>query len=130
MNNSSLNSVASLSGTVIHGLKNGRKFGFPTINIQLDDSCQFDDTGVFAVTILLRDKTYRGMLYVGTRPSLNLQKKTIEINIFDYNEDCYDEKVQFQVLKKIRPEIHFESIHLLLNQIRKDKDEIQQLFDN
>lgn len=120
----------TLTGTVIHGLKNGRKFGFPTINIQLDDTCQFDDTGVFAVTILLRNKKYQGMLYVGTRPTLRLQNKSLEINIFDFDEDCYDEKVRFNILKKIRPEINFESIDLLLNQIRKDKDEILQLFNN
>lgn len=119
-----------LSGTVVRGLQNGRRFGFPTINIALDADCHWDETGVFAVELQLKNRHLYGMLYVGTRPTLNLMEKTLEINIFDFNEDCYGEKVRFGVGKKIRGEQKFSSVDELISQLKKDKDEILQLVHN
>lgn len=119
-----------LSGRVVRGLQNGRRFGFPTINIALDESCSVEDTGVFAVELILRGKSYKGMLYIGTRPTLSLQDKTLEINIFDFDEDCYDAEVKFKIGWKIRSEQKFLSVDDLITQLKKDKDEIIQIFDN
>ncbi len=119
-----------LSGRVVRGLQNGRRFGFPTINIVLDDHCSVEDSGVFAVELILLGKSYKGMLYIGTRPTLLLQDKTLEINIFDFNEDCYDAKVKFKIGRKIRSEEKFASVNDLINQLKKDKDEILQIFGN
>ena len=119
-----------LSGRVVRGLQNGRRFGFPTINIALDESCSVEDSGVFAVELILRGKSYRGMLYIGTRPTLLLQDETLEINIFDFDEDCYDAKVKFKIGRKIRAEQKFSSVEDLINQLKRDKDEILQIFDN
>ena len=65
------------TGKIIHGKKNGRKFGFPTVNILLDKNQQIADTGVFATQIKVLDKFYNGMLYVGYRKTLNLSHLTI-----------------------------------------------------
>lgn len=119
-----------LSGRVVRGLQNGRTFGFPTINIALDEHCSVEDTGVFAVELLLEGKRYKGMLYIGTRPTLSLQEKTLEINIFDFNQDCYDTEVKFKIGQKIRSEQKFASVEELVYQLKKDKDEILQIFDN
>lgn len=119
-----------LSGRVVRGLQNGRRFGFPTINIVLDDHCSVEDSGVFAVELILLGKSYKGMLYIGTRPTLLLQDKTLEINIFDFNEDCYDAEVKFKIGRKIRSEEKFASVNDLINQLKKDKDEILQIFGN
>lgn len=119
-----------LSGRVVRGLQNGRSFGFPTINIALDEHCQVEDTGVFAVELILLGKSYKGMLYIGTRPTLALQDKTLEINIFDFDEDCYDVEVKFKIGQKIRAEKKFASVDALINQLKKDKDDILQIFDN
>lgn len=118
-----------LSGRVVRGLQNGRTFGFPTINIDLDEPERLTDTGVFATEVLLDDAHYYGMLYVGTRPTLDLQTKTVEINIFDFNADCYGKKVCFKLGKKIRAERRFASLDDLVSQLKKDKDEIQKLLD-
>ena len=117
-----------LSGRVVRGLQNGRKFGFPTINIALDEHCSIEDTGVFAVELLLQGNNYKGMLYIGTRPTLSLQEKTLEINIFDFDQDCYDAEVKFKIGKKIRSEQKFASVEELISQLKKDKDEISKLF--
>ena len=119
-----------LSGRVARGLQNGRRFGFPTINIVLDDHCSVEDSGVFAVELILLGKSYKGMLYIGTRPTLSLQDKTLEINIFDFDEDCYDAEVKFKIGRKIRSEEKFASVNDLINQLKKDKDEILQIFGN
>lgn len=119
-----------MSGEVVRGLQNGRLWGFPTINIALDNPDLLKDTGVFSTKILLRNKRYKGMLYVGTRPTLDLLTKTVEINIFDFHEDCYGERVQFTVGKKIRSEKKFASLEELINQLKRDKNEISKLFGN
>ena len=119
-----------LSGKVVKGLQNGRSFGFPTINIELDEPDLLNDTGVFATELILNEARYQGMLYVGTRPTLDLQDKTVEINIFDFQEDCYGAEVKFKIGQKIRPEKKFSCLEDLICQMKKDKDEILQIFEN
>lgn len=119
-----------LSGKVVEGLKNGRKFGFPTINISLDTSSLIEDTGVFATQVRIGDEQYNGMLYIGTRPTLDLMDKTVEINLFDFDRECYGEEVRFMIGKKIRPEMKFSTVEELINQLKKDKNEILQLYNN
>lgn len=117
-----------LSGMVVRGLQNGRQFGFPTINVRLNADCHWDEVGVFAAKVTLRGQSYNGMMYVGTRPTLNLTEKTIEINLFNFEGDCYDEPVDVCVGQKIRGEQNFASIDDLIFQLKKDKNEILQLL--
>lgn len=119
-----------IKGKVVRGLQNGRNFGFPTANVALDNPDLSLETGVFATEIIVNDKKYQGMLYVGTRPTLNLQEKSIEINIFGFNEDCYDAAISFEVLKKIRPDHKFDSKEDLIAQIQQDKQDIQAYFNS
>ena len=118
-----------LSGKVVRGLQNGRSFGFPTLNIALDSPELMVEGGVFVTEVLLGDRRYKGMLYVGTRPTLDLTEKTVEINLFDFSEDCYGEEVRFWVGRKIRSEKKFSSVDELINQLKKDKNEILQIFN-
>lgn len=113
---------------VVRGLQNGRQFGFPTINVRLNADCHWNEVGVFAAKVTLRGQSYNGMMYVGTRPTLNLTEKTIEINLFDFDGDCYDEQVDVCVGQKIRDEQKFASIDDLIFQLKKDKNEILQLL--
>jgi len=120
--------AAIYTGKIIHGKKNGRKFGFPTVNILLDSDQQISDTGVFATQINVLNNSYQGMLYVGYRKTLDLSHLSIEINIFDFNEDIYDQYIQFKILKKIRPDQTFNTIDQLINQIQLDEIEIKNYF--
>lgn len=117
-------------GKVIHGNKKGKGFGFPTVNILLDDYSQLTDSGVFATEITVDKVVYKGMLYIGNRPTLALQHLSVEINIFDFNTEIYGERVCFKKLQKIRPDIAFESIDLLIKQIHADKLEIENFFSH
>ncbi len=120
--------ASHLSGMVVRGLQNGRRFGFPTINVRLNADCCWDEVGVFAAKVVLQGQSYNGMMYVGTRPTLNLTEKTIEINLFDYDGDCYDEQVDVCVGQKIRGEQKFASIDELILQLKQDQNEILQLL--
>ncbi len=115
-------------GKVINGNKKGREFGFPTVNILLDDYSQLTDNGVFASEIVINEHIYKGMLYIGKRPTLALHELSVEINIFDFDHEIYGSNICFKILKKIRPDIAFESIDLLIKQIHADKLEIENFF--
>jgi len=122
-------------GTVIHGLGRGKEFGFPTINIKLNDNNLYIENGVYVVVVdICRDvachvsTTYNGMLYVGTRPTLNLQETTIEIHIFDFTEEIYNQQIFFQILHKIRDEIQFENVEKLIEQLHQDKKMVYSFF--
>ena len=110
------------SGTVVKGLGKGKEFGFPTVNIRMNDNKLHIDTGVYAVKIIVDNQSYRGMLYVGTRPTLNLHEKTIEIHILEFDKNIYNEQILFEILHKIRDEIHFETVDKLIEQLHQDRE--------
>jgi riboflavin kinase/FMN adenylyltransferase len=116
------------TGIVIHGEKRGKEFGFPTANIQLDQSDTTIEPGVYATELILDNEKHQGMLYVGTRPTLNLSQKSIEIHIFNFNRNIYGIQIQFFVFKKIRGDQRFNSIEELIAQIEKDQAAIKAFF--
>ena len=121
------NAKQILTGTVIHGMHNGSKFGFPTANIHLQDG-QMPETGVYAVRLQIDGQSYKGMLYAGTRPTLKMIEHTIEIHIFNFNQDIYGKNIRFEIVKKIRDEQTFPTINALIEQLHHDKQEILNLL--
>ena len=114
----------TLHGTVINGKKLGRKLGFPTANIQASVKHKIiPGYGVYAVKVILNKLEYSGMLNIGTRPTFNnnADNRSIEVNIFDFNEDIYSKEITLQFIEKIRDEQKFEGIEALINQLEKDK---------
>jgi len=114
-------------GVVVQGLQNGRKFGFPTANVKLDDENDIEN-GVFAVEVFVKGEKYQGMMYSGTRPTLGLSEKSIEIHIFDFSNDIYGEKISFTVEKKISKEQKFEDTEELKKNIKHYKEEVLKYF--
>lgn len=117
------------SGFIVKGLQNGRKFGFPTANITLADGLLPPDTGIYAVKVWLEQQQLYGMLYVGTRPTLQLSELSLEIHLFDFQEDIYGKQLQFEILKKIREEKKFDTPQQLIEQLRLDKEKIISLLN-
>ncbi len=122
----------SLTGKVIKGAGRGRGLGFPTANISPDHAEKIvPGNGIYAASISFKDKTvFHGMLNIGYNPTFNGKEKTIEINIFDFNKDIYDEIVTIEFYKKIRDEIKFDSADSLIKQIAADEENIRGIFDN
>lgn len=115
-------------GTIIQGLQLGRTFGYPTANVALDTQKNIPANGVYAVKVGLNKQIYNGMLYVGTRPTLKMSETTIEIHLFDFNEQVYNAHITFEIVEKIREEIAFQSTEQLVNQIHQDYENIKKIL--
>ncbi|HEY3405435.1 MAG TPA: bifunctional riboflavin kinase/FAD synthetase [Ohtaekwangia sp.] len=111
-----------LTGRVVVGDKIGRTLGYPTANIEVDTKYKLIPAdGIYAVTIGHEHHTYKGMLYIGNRPTINGTKQNIEVNIFDFNKDIYGETLTINFHQFIRGDIHFNSLEELKHQLHSDK---------
>ena len=97
-----------VTGTVIRGLGNGHKLGFPTANVQLDMPVALEK-GAYAAWVKYNGKRHKGMLYVGTRPTLGLQEVTYEIHVIDAKPKLYGKQIAFKPVCKIAEEKKFRS---------------------
>lgn len=113
-----------ISGTVIEGNRIGRTIGFPTANISIEDSCKLvPSSGVYAVDVLLGTAIYKGMMSIGTNPTVSPlnNKRSIEVHIIDFNDDIYGESIRVRFRKKLRNERKFADIEELSRQMQLDK---------
>ena len=121
------------SGEVVGGSKLGTSIGFPTANITLDEEINLVPAdGVYAVLARLKDKRYRGMLNIGSRPTVNNdpERKTIEVHLLDFEENIYNEHIQIQFVSRLREERKFRDIDTLKKQLNIDRDNTRGLFLN
>ncbi len=119
----------SLSGRVIKGDKLGRVLGFPTANIDLDSHDKLIPAeGIYVVKVMHETKTYGGMLYIGTRPTVNGTRRSIEVNIFEFDKDIYGETLQISFLKLLRTDSKFNDLESLKHQLQKDKESSLQVL--
>lgn len=123
----------SVNGTVAHGDKRGRKIGFPTANVQLNDEFLLPKTGVYAVELSFSGKTYKGVCNVGYKPTFYEDKDSIpsvEVHLFDFNQEIYGEEVTVAFFERIRSEKKFNSIDELVSQIQRDKESAIHYFSS
>lgn len=111
-----------INGTVVSGYRVGRKIGFPTANIRVDDADKLvPPDGVYAVRVVVDGIEYGGMLGIGYRPTLsNGENRSIEVNIFHFHSDIYDQHIQLSFVKYLRPDIKFHSVDQLVDQLHRD----------
>ncbi len=123
----------TLHGTVVEGQKLGRKIQFPTANIQASDPDKIiPGFGVYAVKITVKDQKFKGMLNIGSRPTVNnnADNRSIEVHIFDFESDIYGEAIELVFFKKLREEQKFLSIEALKDQLAKDKTDTLTWFQD
>lgn len=121
----------SLNGSVIDGDQVGRKIGFPTANIKSSDVHKIiPGCGVYAVRASIEDRIYDGMLNIGTRPTFNenADKRSIEVHLFDFNENIYNKDITLYFFQKIRDEKKFKSPDQLIIQLKRDKKTVQEIL--
>ena len=120
-----------MSGIVGHGLRNGHKLGFPTVNLVLNDRKVIPKIGVYATRTLVHGKWYDSMTSVGYNVTIQTGKKIyIEPHLFDFDEDIYDEEISIEWYHYTRGEIKFSSLDELKEQLIKDEKEIRKYFKN
>ena len=112
----------SLKGIVIKGNAIGRTLGFPTANLNIkEDYKLIPKKGVYMISTQLDNKTVYGMMNIGVKPTLELEKKSIEVNLFDWNKNLYGKEIKVSVIKYVRKEKKFDSLNDLKEQIKLDK---------
>ncbi len=110
-----------LSGKVVSGNRIGRQLGFPTANIQPDQSRKLlPKQGVYLVKSVIENQPVYGMMNLGMRPTIDGHKLIMEIHFFDFNRDIYGQRIPIYFLDRLRSEQKFESLEALKEQLQKD----------
>ena len=119
----------SLEGRVVTGKKIGRTLGYPTANILVKESYKLiPKNGVYAVKVLIDNRTYKGMLNIGYKPTFHTSEFTIEVNIFSFNKEIYGELIQLEFIDRIRDEKQFNSKQQLIQQLQIDKNKVDKIL--
>jgi riboflavin kinase/FMN adenylyltransferase len=121
----------SMTGQVVKGDKLGRVLGYPTANIDLDSRLKLiPSDGIYAVTVKYESTIYKGMLYIGNRPTVNGTKRVIEVNLFDFNKEIYGESLTIYFHSLIRLDSKFQDLEALKKQLHDDKEKALNLLKN
>ncbi|MDO5441590.1 MAG: bifunctional riboflavin kinase/FAD synthetase [Bacillota bacterium] len=112
--------VYMIYGTVIEGEHNGRKMGFPTVNLNLDSSMALPANGVYFTRTYVGDKLYPSITNVGNKPTIGTFAKNAETHIFNFTENAYGMPIKVDFLKMHRAEQRFENMEILAKQIDSD----------
>lgn len=122
----------TLRGHVVDGEHIGTTIGFPTANLEVDDANKLlPADGVYAVKVSIPCVSYIGlaMLNIGTRPTFNGKRRTIEAHIFNFSENIYGRSIDVAFLAKIRGERKFNSASALAEQLKKDKEVVMKIIN-
>jgi riboflavin kinase/FMN adenylyltransferase len=118
-------------GPVIHGDKRGRTIGFPTANIGVSDDYILPPLGVYAVKMHVKGSWYEGVCNIGNKPTFKSQaekRPSVEVHLFNFDQDIYGEEAIVEWHQFIRREQKFSGINELVAQIEKDKQTAQEYF--
>lgn len=120
-----------ISGRIVSGYKVGRTLGFPTANIQPDDPMQLlPGIGVYAVWVEVAGQRYKGMLYIGSRPTLdNGTQLSIEVHILHFSGDIYNDPIRVSFARFVRGDEKFDSLEALKAQLMRDREVVDQLLN-
>lgn len=115
-----------LVGIVKKGSGIGREMGFPTINVEVRD-IEFS-FGVYAALVHTAGGIFQGALHFGPRKVLDLMEPALEVHLLDFSGDLYGQKVEIEVLNKVRDTQDFTNLEDLKLQIAKDIQQIREIF--
>lgn len=119
------------TGLIVHGDQRGRILGFPTINIEHDERQWLPGIGEYVVEVKIGDQVYQGMGSIGRNVTFEPNRPvTVEINLFDFNENVYGENVTIRWHKYLRGEIKFDSADELIEQLHQDEIVARNFFIN
>jgi riboflavin kinase/FMN adenylyltransferase len=120
-----------LNGTVVNGKKLGGKIGYPTANIHIEETYKLiPKTGVYVIKSIIENTVFFGMMNIGNRPTVDGNYQTIEVHFFDFKNDLYGKKLTIELLYFLRDEQKFDSITLLVNQIKIDEENAKTYLQN
>lgn len=120
-----------IEGVVIHGEKRGRELGFPTANINIQESIAVPANGIYAVKVHIEEDVYFGVANLGIKPTFCGQDcpTMLEVHLLDFQGDLYGKSIKVLFIKKIREEEKFDYVEKLVEQIKKDVKETKIIFE-
>lgn len=116
-----------VEGVVIGGNRLGRKLGFPTANLAIDDSLAIEN-GVYSSKVFVEGEEYGAMTNIGVRPSVDGSKRLLETHLFGFRGLLYGVRLRVELYTKVRDEQKFSSVEELRKQIEKDFNTINELM--
>lgn len=119
------------SGRVVHGNKIGRTLGYPTANLKIEDPEKIvPGNGIYAVYARPEgsDHLFKGMMSIGFRPTVDGKSRVIEVNIFEFDREIYDELLEVHMVAYLREEKKYESLQGLIEQLGIDKQNSLQVL--
>lgn len=117
-----------MSGKVIRGEKMGRRLGYPTANVNLNRR-QSAVMGIFAVRVSGRNwGPLNAVASVGTRPTFDGTKPLLEVHIFDFNKEIYDEYIDVDFVARLRSEEKFSDVAELVEQMHRDSAQAKEIL--
>lgn len=120
----------NLTGKVVKGDGLGKKINYPTANIFIEETYKIiPKDGVYLVETIIKDKLFNGMMNIGHRPTIGTKNKSIEVHLFNFNEDVYGQVISIKMISKIRDEKKFSSIQALKEQLVKDENYCLKLIN-
>lgn len=121
-----------LKGMIVNGYQIGRELGFPTANIRVDEPFKIiPGNGVYAVWVYLGEKRYKGMLYIGDRPTFDQDKKrSLEVHILDFCDDIYNKEITVSFIRYMRGDIKFNSLDELKAQLARDREAVDSFLSD
>jgi riboflavin kinase/FMN adenylyltransferase len=120
----------NLTGKVVKGDGLGKKINYPTANVFIEETYKIiPKDGVYLVETIIKDKLFNGMMNIGHRPTIGTKNKSIEVHLFNFNEDIYGQVISIKMISKIRDEKKFSSIQALKEQLVKDENYCLKLIN-
>ena len=119
----------AVSGRVMQGQHLGRRIGFPTVNLNLDEEMALPANGVYVTKTYVNNKWYDSITNVGNKPTVGQYKKNAETHIFNFNKDVYGQNVKVEFIKMTRPERVFASVEALGEQIQRDCLQVREYHE-
>ena len=118
-----------IEGEVVVGNRLGKKLGFPTSNLELNEQMAAPPNGVYTTYCIYNGVRYPSITNVGNKPTVGDFDKNVETHIFDFDKELYGKNITVELLKKMRDEQKFDSLDDLSAQIVKDCNEARTWFE-
>jgi riboflavin kinase/FMN adenylyltransferase len=120
----------SLHGPVIHGDARGRTINVPTANIGYSRDKMIPANGIYACWAFLNGQKYRAAINIGVNPTFTPEKQipNVEAHLLDFRREIYDEDVKLEFVARLRNELRFDSVEVLLEQIWKDVAQVREIL--
>jgi riboflavin kinase/FMN adenylyltransferase len=119
-----------LDGKVVVGARRGHRLGFPTANLEIDQSLLLPANGVYVVRACWGTDNHAGVANIGQRPTFDQEsERTLEAHILDFSGDLYGKELRVEFIERLRPEVRFESSEALIAQMESDVERTRNVIE-